>query len=152
MHNIKCPHSSTKMNPKIKRKENRTIWNEICKTYWNHTWTKTTTSSSAQLEMPLSPFSLSLERPSLKLKSPLYWFTISISHIFSVLAQAPKSHKKKKKNSPLIFNSSIKTLFSSPLPSWFYFSSSVPLFSRFPPRFLIFFSSYPHLKQHPNDL
>ena len=89
MHNIKCPHSSTKMNPKSAG--SRIEQFEMGNVKHVETWTKTTSSSFAQVETSLSPLSLSLEWTSLKLKSSLYWFTLSISHIFSVLTQSLES-------------------------------------------------------------
>ena len=95
-----------------------------CKICCNHTWTRKRMASyfstSSLLLLSFSShlccsrrlfFSLQLylKQPSLKLKSSLYRFTLSIPHIFSALTQTPQSHKN-----PL--NSSIKQLsFSSSL-------------------------------------
>ena len=116
--------SSIKMNLELARSKKEQFEMAKFKICCNHTWTrKRTTSYFSTSSLLLLSFSshlccsrhllfslqLCLKWPSLKLKSSLYQFTLSIPHIFSALTQTLQSQKN-----PL--SSSIKQIsFSSSL-------------------------------------
>ena len=97
MHNIKCPHSSTKMNPK-------SVGSRIEQSEMGNVKHVEIIPGPKRQAPPLPSskrlfhLSLSLEWTSLKLKSSLCWFTL-LFHIFSQFSPKPLNPIKRKTSS-----------------------------------------------------